>query len=484
VQTHLKSGRTRQAAEVLQQIARAYPREPRSHLMLGVLAQQAGQIPDALEWLNKTLAIDPSITEAYFIRGVIHQQMQKLMEAVVDYRAFLTRKPNDGKGLNNLGRAMLDLGNVSEAMRILRQAVAANPKNAGAWNNLGEAMRTDGDLDGAIDQYKKGLEVDPNSPEIHANLGAALAQRGDRAAGIASMGRALALKPQLFNAHVNLTRIFLSGGPLDEALKHCQRALELRPFAANAHDLMGNVMGLSGKLSECLAARHRAIELNPTDSAIHSNLLMTLHYLDDQSPKEIFAPHQQWAKKHAEPLTADSTPSQVKIVGDRPLRIGYVSPNFSQHSVAYFFEPVLNAHDRSAVQIYCYSNVRLNDATTKRISAAVGDGWREITGKTDAQVVEMIERDQIDVLVDLAGHTADNRLMIFARKPAPVQMTWLGYPGSTGMSAMDYRLTDAIADPPGESESLHTETLLRIQGGCWVFQTAETHSGRSTTCRK
>jgi predicted O-linked N-acetylglucosamine transferase (SPINDLY family) len=166
----------------------------------------------------------------------------------------------------------------------------------------------------------------------------------------------------------------------------------------------------------------------------------------------------------------------VQNDSDRPLRIGYVSPNFSQHSVAYFFEPVLAAHDRAAVQIFCYSNVRLDDAVTKRIRAAVGEGWREITGKTDAQVVQMIERDRIDVLVDLAGHTADNRLTVLARKPAPVQMTWLGYPASTGMSAIDYRLNDAIADPPGESESMHTEKLLRIPGGCWAFHTTEAPS--------
>jgi predicted O-linked N-acetylglucosamine transferase (SPINDLY family) len=469
VQTHLKAGRNQQAAEVLQQIVRMYPREPRSHVMLGVLAQQAGQLPAALDWLNKAIAIDPSGAEPYFVRGVIHQQVKQLAECIADYRKFLTRRPNDGKALNNLGRAILDQGNVTEALETLHLAVLANPKNAGAFNNLAEAMRAAGDLPGAIVQYQKAISIDPNCAEAHGNLGAALAQQGDRAAGIASMLRAIAINPRLFNVQINLTRAYLNGGPLDEAAKHCRLALQLGPANAGAIDLMANLLGLAGEVHQCMAARQRAVELNPDDSSIHSNLLMSMHYLDDAPPLDIFFAHLRWADRH----TAAAKPVQLPPTEHRKLRIGYVSPNFTLHSVAYFFEPILMAHDRSAFDIFLYSNLRLSDFVTTRIRATAADGWREISGKPDADVAAMIQQDQIDILIDLAGHTADNRLPVFARRPAPIQMTWLGYPATTGMSAIDYRITDAITDPPGESDALHTEKLLRIPGGCWAYQSPE-----------
>jgi protein O-GlcNAc transferase len=473
VQTHLKAGRNQQAADVLQEIVRQFPREPRAHLMLGVLAQQAGQFSAALDWVNRAMAIDSISPEPLFIRAVIHQQLRQLTEAIADYRKVLARNPGNAKALNNMGRATLDQGNVSEALEILRRAVTADPRNAGAFNNLAEALRANGDLPGALVQYRKAISIDAKCAEAHSNLGAALVQTGERAAGIASMLRAIAINPRLFNTQINLTRAYINGGPLDEAAKHCRLALELNPMNAGANDLLANLLGLAGRVRECMEVRRQAIELDPADSSLRGNLLLSLHYLDDSSPQDIYSAHLRWAREHTEPHTTIAQPPNPEPIENRRLRIGYVSPNFTAHSVAYFFEPVLMAHDRSAVEIFLYSNLRVSDSTTDRFRGIAGDGWRDIAGKPDAEVAEMIRRDRIDVLIDLAGHTADNRLPVFARRPAPIQMTWLGYPGTTGMSAIDYRITDAITDPPGDSDALHTEKLLRIPGGCWAYRSPE-----------
>jgi protein O-GlcNAc transferase len=272
VQTHLKAGRNQQAADVLQEIVRQFPREPRAHLMLGVLAQQAGQFSAALDWVNRAMAIDSISPEPLFIRAVIHQQLRQLTEAIADYRKVLARNPGNAKALNNMGRATLDQGNVSEALEILRRAVTADPRNAGAFNNLAEALRANGDLPGALVQYRKAISIDAKCAEAHSNLGAALVQTGERAAGIASMLRAIAINPRLFNTQINLTRAYINGGPLDEAAKHCRLALELNPMNAGANDLLANLLGLAGRVRECMEVRRQAIELDPADSLLRGNL--------------------------------------------------------------------------------------------------------------------------------------------------------------------------------------------------------------------
>jgi predicted O-linked N-acetylglucosamine transferase (SPINDLY family) len=467
-QSHIQAGQPQQATAVLQQIVLMYPNEPRAPFMLGALAFKQKHLEAAIEWLGKSLVIDPGQAEPYFLRGVIHQQMGQLQQAIIDYRQCLTRRPGDGKALNNLGRAILDLGDVNGAIQTLRQAVAVMPHNAGAWNNLGEAFRTAGDLPAALQNYRQAVTVDPNCAEAFGNLGATLVQTGDKPGGIQMMLRAVAINPNLFNVHCNLARAYMAGGPLDNAVQHCQRALQINNRSASAIDLMANLLGLAGMVPQCIQARQQALQLKPDDSAIFSNLLLSVHYIDDLSPRSVFDEHRNWARRYT-PGMNPPVPNDPPYSSDRKLRIGYLSPNFNAHSVAYFFEPVLAAHDRSTLEIYCYSNGRVTDDTTARIRQ-LADGWRDIAGHRDAQALSILRNDKLDILIDLAGHTSDNRLPLFDHRPAPIQMTWLGYPATTGMSAMDYRITDEITDPHGLADTVHTERLLRIPGGSWAFR--------------
>ena len=248
---------------------------------------------------------------------------------------------------------------------------------------------------------------------------------------------------------------------LDDAEDCYLRALEFNPDFAEAHYNYGNLLHRVGRIDESLLQYRAAIRLKPDFVRAHSNLVFVLNYSDQVSPEEIFDEHREWARRHADPLTAAVRPHPNPRTGGRALRVGYVSPDFREHAVTCFFESTLAHHDPGRVAAYCYSDVERPDAYTDRLRHSAC-AWRDIAGQGDESVADLVRSDAIDILVDLTGHTDNHRLLMFARKPAPVQVTWNGYPNTTGMLAMDYRITDARADPPGTTEHLYTENLMRL----------------------
>ena len=210
----------------------------------------------------------------------------------------------------------------------------------------------------------------------------------------------------------------------------------------------------------------------------HNSETLTIHYSSDWSVDTIFEKHFEFEKQFGgqEVRTARNAPARKKV-GER-LKIGYVSPDFRTHSVAYLFESLIRAHDKTTVETFCYYNDKIDDETTKRLKN-LSEHWRSIVGQSDNDVVDLIQRDGIDFLVDRAGHTANNRLTLFARKPAPIQVTWLGYPDTTGLSAGDYHFTDIVADPVGEADKFHTEKLIRLPNGFHCYRGDATVSANS-----
>ena len=261
-------------------------------------------------------------------------------------------------------------------------------------------------------------------------------------------------------------------GQLEAALQ-CYRAwIQTRPDDVDAHVQMGNVLVNLCSIEDAVAAYGRALSLAPESSFVFSVLLFNSHYLASPDPERTCALHRQFGD-----VMRDRFPpggARIAPAGDRDrrLRIGYMSPNFSRHSVGYFAEPVIRHHDRSRYEVYCYYTHPWSDKTTERFRN-LADSWRDIADAPDAVVAQLIREDRIDILIDLAGHSKWNRLKVFARKPAPVQITWLGYPDTTGLQTMDFRVSDCIADPPGDAERLHTERLLRIDGAFLCYQPPE-----------
>ena len=195
---------------------------------------------------------------------------------------------------------------------------------------------------------------------------------------------------------------------------------------------------------------------------------MALHYHPDYDSAALYQEARRWNEQHAEPLAKYRQPHANSADPERRLRIGYVSPDFRSHPVSYAVMPLLSNHDHRQVEIFCYAEVACPDDVTERLRGCA-DVWRDTAGLTDEQMAGMVRQDRIDILVDLALHTASNRLLVFARKPAPVQVTFAGYPGTTGLSAIDYRLTDPYLDPPGANDSCYSEQSIRLPDTFWCY---------------
>jgi predicted O-linked N-acetylglucosamine transferase (SPINDLY family) len=320
--------------------------------------------------------------------------------------------------------------------------------------------------DEAESSYREAARLQPTLAEAWNNLGSLHLGRGAWEAAIEHCGHAIALRADYIDARNNRGVALVQRGQLGEAEREFLDVLRLQPGNATALRNLGSTLKHQGRHEEALACYRAALEITPRDATLRSDYLLALNYLQGQAPGALFEAHAEWGQLQG----ATSLPIQPLQDPDpgRPLHIGYVSADFYDHSVAHFIEPLLAEHDREAFIVHCYADVVLEDAVTARLRA-LPLHWHSIAGLGDTEVAERVRHDRIDILVDLAGHTGGNRLALFAQRPAPVQVTYLGYPNTTGVPAIDYRLTDAIADPPG-SEAFHTETLVRLEHGFLCYQ--------------
>jgi len=442
---HHKAGRLSQAKNMYQELLTLVPGNANVSHLLGVVEHQLGNNEIAAQLISRAIQSNPNELSYYNNLSVVLQEQGLIKEAVENCRKALFIDPDNFETLVNLGNYLKELGRLDEAGRFYNKAISLNPDNAEAHNNLGSALTDLGYLDQAVTSFRKALAIKPGYAEAHRNLG----------------------------------NVFLEQGFLSEAINCYQKALALKPDLASAHNNLGNALKDRGCLSEAIACYRKALAIKPDYPLAHSNLIFTLICLPNNTRDEIYKESLQWGNKHGEGFLADEPVYTNTREPERRLRIGYLSPDFRNHSVAYFFEPVLQTHNRESVEVYCYANVIKPDYVTRRIQTAA-DHWLSIVGKNDAEVVEQIKKDKIDILVDLAGHSAKNRLLIFARKPAPIQVSWLGYPDTTGLRSIDYRLTDAIADPVGEADRLHSEKLVRLEHGFLCYQADESAPDVST----
>ncbi|MBI3442110.1 MAG: tetratricopeptide repeat protein [Proteobacteria bacterium] len=326
---------------------------------------------------------------------------------------------------------------------------------------MGLALAMQGNPAQAMVHYERALALRPDFADAHINMGAALAAQGKSAQAVAHYERALALRPDFADAHSNLANVLAAQGKTVQAVSHLERALALRPDYVEAHNNLGLALAALGKPAQAVVHFERALALRPDYVEAHSNLLLTLNYTSCNDLVSVYNAHLDFARRREAALAALIQAHANDRSPERRLKVGYVSSDFRQHSVSHFIEPVLENHDRDRFEIFCYYNNFQEDEVTKRLESR-SDRWRNIIGMSDESVAKQIRADQIDILVDLNGHTANNRLLVFAQKPAPIQVTWLGYPNTTGLSTMDYRLTDEFADPVGMTEHIHSETLVRL----------------------
>jgi predicted O-linked N-acetylglucosamine transferase (SPINDLY family) len=468
-QRHHQSGDVQRAEQLYRQALQADPANAQAWYLLGAACQALGKLSEAVAYLQRSLEYRPFHPEAYNHLGITFAQQGQLDNAVTSFRQSLQLKSANAEALHNLALVLLQQGKRDEAVASLRQAVRLRPNFAEAQHSLGAALKDQGKLDEAAANLRQALRLRPQWPEAHHNLGHTFWRQGKLAEAVASYQQAVRLKPEFAEVYNHLGLALGGLGKPDEALAHYQQAVRIKPDFAVAHNNLGNAYKEHGLLDEAIASYRRAITLQPDYVAAHSNLIMVLHYHPAYDPPTIFAEHRRWAEVHAQPLAPAIQPHAIDRTPGRRLRIGYVSPDFREHVMGYFIEPILAAHDRSRFEVFCYASVSRPDTATLRMQAAA-EHWRWIVQLSDADAADVIRRDRIDILVDLAGHTGDNRLLIFGRKPAPIQVTHFGYADTTGLSSMDYRFTDAYADPPGMTEQYYTEELVRLPEIGWYFQ--------------
>ena len=425
-----EAARLTEARAACEKILQEKPDHQEAVTLLWDLAFDAGSPGAAIDWLNRAIAADNRLAGFHYMLGCVLQAQQKADDAIASFR----------------------------------QALALDPAHVKAQNNLGCTLEATGDLAAAAQCYRDAIRLDPNMAHAHYNLGNACRQLGDANQAIRHIERALAIEPAHADWRSNLGSLQCEQLQLDEAIANLQKAIALDPRFDRAYSALGGALLLAGRVEEAIAAFGKVLELKPYWSDVESCQLLSLHYASGENAPMIFDRHIAWAKRHARGLPRWTTHRGVGLDAGRRLNVGYVSPDFMQHPVASFIEPVLASHDRGAFSVFCYSSARQEDDTTRRLRGHC-DHWRDVSLASDMDTADRIRADGIDILVDLAAHTGGGRLPLFARKPAPVQVTWLGYPNTTGIPEMDYCLTDAVADPEGETERFHTERLIRLPHG-------------------
>lgn len=409
--------------------------------------------------------------ETRVAQAIAAHQRGEFAVAEATYLATLATEPEHFDALHYLGLLRHQQGNNEIAMELLNKALAVNPHAPNLSYNRGVILQAMGRRAEAIAAYRQTLALQNHYPLAYSNLGTLLRLEGELEQAKQCYQEALRQDPNCAEALNNLGVIARTENDHEAVIEHCQRALALNPRLVESHVNLAYAYGGLNRLGDALQAIRTAVGMDMDDRLIteHSALIMHLHYMDEFSPQSIFDEHRIWAQRYADPLTPRNPVFSNVRDPERRLRVGYVSQDFFLHSVAYFFESLSANHDHSQFEIFCYSNVKNPDYVTERLKTQV-DHWREVRDLKDEQLAEFIRRDEIDILVDLSGHTPGNRLLAFARKPAPIQMTGIGYPDTTGMRAMDYRITDAWCDPVGISDPLHSETLLRLAHGFLAYR--------------
>ncbi len=367
-------------------------------------------------------------------------------------------------------RALRGQGALVEAEAAYREVVRLRPDFVAAHNELGTLLWDQRRFAEAKACHLVALAVQPNLAESHNHLGSVLRSEGQSAAAIQAFRRAVELDPNYAAAHCNLADTLNLAGWTEETLFEFRRASELAPHDPDIVANYGVGLMRQGQLDAAIEQFRAAIRLDGQHAVCASLLLYALNFHPGCDPESISTEHRNWARQYADPLTRSAATHLNDRTPDRRLRVGYVSPHFRAHAVNFFTEPILAAHDHRAVEVFCYNSALISegDATTRRLQGHA-DHWREIAGLSDQQTSELVRHDRIDILVDLTGHLSEHRLFVFARKPAPVQVTYIGYQNTTGMLAMDYRLTDDWSDPPGSTDRLHTERLVRIPGSFFTY---------------
>ena len=375
--------------------------------------------------------------------------------------AMVSRDPANVEALHLLGVALYKLGRTADAVKALLRAAPLDKTRADIRWNLTAMLRAIGRLPEAEVAGREAVQLAPNSPEAHNNLASVYKDMGRHAEAERHYRRAIEAKPEYSDAWTNLAWLLAISGNVREAEAASQRAIALNPRDANAYNNLGTALMQQDRLREAGESFAKAVELKTDFAIAHSNQLFCLNYRTDLTGEQVFAEYRKWDAQHGHHLMPANPVYKGTKDPNRRLKIGYVSPDFRYHAVSFFIEPFVAAHDPKEVEVTCYAEVLNPDGVTERFMRHA-HRWRRTVGMSDEALAQQIREDEIDILIDLAGHTGGNRLLTFARKPAPVQVAHMvGAGTTTGLSAMDGFLINEALFPTGY-DHLFSERPIRL----------------------
>jgi predicted O-linked N-acetylglucosamine transferase (SPINDLY family) len=463
---------------------------------------RAGRSDEAEGLFRSTVLALPGHHPSHFALGFIALQSGRSELAVTHLARAAALEPNNVAYRLNLGEALRRVGRLGEAVHELERAIASKPDFAEAFHNLGIVLLQAGDSDAGVARLAYAVDLQPGVPVFHERLAEALSGRGEREAAelhmrcaglplekaggwvelsglLEALGRvegaaaaslrALSMDPGCASAHATLAAARVLQHRYDEAVECCRKAIALDPSTWLAHFHLGNALAATGSVAEALASFRRTVDLSPEQHAAHSSVVFFTPYAPGVDAAGIGREAREWARLRADSL-ADPVPAHPNDVDpERRLRVGFVSADLRLHPAGLFLRPLLAHRDRQATEVFCYSTAPVRDATTARLRA-LADGWRDTANVTDDAIAAVVRDDRIDVLVDLTMHASGGRPLLFARKPAPVQICWLAYVGTTGLRAIDYRITDPHLEPPGVDPGWAAEAPLVLPETFWCYE--------------
>jgi dTDP-4-amino-4,6-dideoxygalactose transaminase/predicted O-linked N-acetylglucosamine transferase (SPINDLY family) len=477
---HIDAGQFDQAATLCRAILDMHPGHAQAEYQLGLLEWQAGRLPEAASHLSGAIQADPA-EAAYWLAyievlldgvelaaaretidlGRRHGLRGNALDTLAQRLARAEHGAPSGKEVETL-RSLMKQRRLDEAEHMARAMTVDCPLDAFGWKSLGVIHHMRGQIEPAVKAMAKAAECDHENAETYSNLGLLLKEARRHDDAIVCLQRALELDPKRADAHNNLAVTLLDMNRLAEAEASARASVAIDPKNALAWNTIGVALMGQSRMAGAVDAYRRVLKLEPNNAGVHSNMLFAMSQMEDIDAKELFAEHLRYAERVEAPLRKKLRAHANDRDPQRQLRIGFVSGDLRHHAVASFIEPIFERlAGRPGVALYAYHNHVILDAVSERFKSYMAQ-WLDVVGLDDDALAQRIRDDGIDILVDLSGHTAHNRLSVFARKPAPLQATWIGYPGTTGLQAMDYYLTDRFILPPGQFDHQFTEKLVYL----------------------
>jgi predicted O-linked N-acetylglucosamine transferase (SPINDLY family) len=454
-----QSGNFDTAEPIYRQILTAEPNHAAALTNLGVLLARKGQFAEAAELYEAALAANPKLADAHFNLGNLHRRCGNLPKAVASFETVLRLVPNHTQACTNLGLVVSEAGNWQLAAECFRRAVAHNPDVHEGFNLLWDALSHLGQFDEAERAIREFIARAPDDPRGRVHLGLTLTSLDRAEEAVVELESVLQQNPDYAEAHNALGLALDTLGRTDEANNHYREAIRLRPEYADALSNLGLSLSDQGQVRDAVETLTTALSIRP-NALLGSNRLVLLIPASSVSPQRLRVEHENWVAKYAARFLPAGDAVRYPDPGSR-LRIGYVFADLRTRVASAFVETLLTRHDRTKLHVTCYPSITRTSDETERLRRAA-DAWLPLSRLSDDAAAEAIRADGIDILVDLCGHTAGNRLLVFARKPARVQVSLFGYPCTTGLKAIDFRISDSFADPPGISDTFSTEKILRI----------------------